>query len=185
MTDLSGIGSRTDRGYNTTTYSGLPFWPLDPRTEDVRLEDIAHSLSNQCRFNGHCKQFYSVAQHSVLASFYVPEEYAVEALLHDAAEAYVGDMIRPLKAMVPEFVAIDDRVDAVIRQRFGLPAKMSEPVIKIDMILCATERRDLLVDHPSVDWGSLPLPLDRKIVPYSPQLSKEVFLERARELGVE
>src|SRR5689334_10911717 len=83
------------RGYNMTTFSGEPFWPLDPQPEDIRIVDIAHALSLQCRFNGHTKFHYSVAQHSLIMSFNVPLQFALEALLHDAAEAYIGDLIRP------------------------------------------------------------------------------------------
>lgn len=79
------------------TYSGGQFWPLDPRVEEVHLADIAHPLAMTCRYGGHVRWFYSVAEHSVLVSLYVPPEYAKEALLHDASEAYVGDLIRPLK----------------------------------------------------------------------------------------
>jgi len=78
-------------------FSGGTFDILNPRAEDVRIEDIAHALSQQCRFTGHTKTFYSVAQHSVLASTLVAAPDELWALLHDASEAYMGDMNRPLK----------------------------------------------------------------------------------------
>lgn len=108
-------GPRTDRGYNQTTASGYPFWVLDPRPEDIRIEDIAAHLSRICRFGGALKddvpnipplrsmvfvETYSVAQHSVLVSRNVHQEFALEALLHDAAEAYVGDVIKPIKLLL-------------------------------------------------------------------------------------
>ena len=79
------------------TFTGRAFYVLDPRPEDVDIEDIAHALSMQCRFAGHCREFYSVAQHSVTASWLVPPEDALWGLLHDAAEAYVVDLPRPIK----------------------------------------------------------------------------------------
>ena len=98
---ITGIGADNGRGYKITTYSGKPFFPMDPRPEEIRIEDIAHSLSMQCRFNGHTKWFYSVAQHcSIMAEAMMSDgyaEYAFEALMHDAAEAYIGDLIRPVK----------------------------------------------------------------------------------------
>jgi hypothetical protein len=86
-------------GHFMHTASTLPYYPLDPRAEDVRIEDIAQALAYQCRFNGMVKggRFYSVAEHCVLCSYLGPEEEALERLLHDAAEAYLGDIIRPIK----------------------------------------------------------------------------------------
>ena len=120
-------GADTGRGLNQTTASGKPFWVGDPRPEDVRIEDIAAQLSRICRFGGALKdgeggfsygswgqynysvyEIYSVAQHCVLVSRNVPPEYALEGLLHDAAEAYIGDMIKPIKSqLVPDWEAID------------------------------------------------------------------------------
>lgn len=116
-------GAKSRRGYNQTTASGRAFWSLDPRPEDVRIEDIAAQLSRICRFGGALKpgvSFYSVAQHSVLVSYNVPEEYALEGLLHDAAEAYVGDVIKPIKsALVPEYDAVYVMLRDAMRERGG------------------------------------------------------------------
>lgn len=101
-------------------YSGAAFYPLDPKPEDIHILDIGHALSLICRFGGHVKRFYSVAEHSVLVSKMVPDQWRLRALLHDAAEAYIGDMIRPLKRDMPEYQEAEDRIWEAICQRFGL-----------------------------------------------------------------
>lgn len=183
---LEGIGRDDGRGHIVATASGLPFWPMDPRVEDIRLSDIAHGLSMLVRFNGAVHTFYSVAQHSVIMSRALDydRDLAREALLHDGAETYVGDLIRPVKAHCPDWCAIDARIDAVIRIRFGLPETMSEAVRQADMRMFATERRDLLTVHQSVDWGALPEPYDAPIIPVGWAKAKALFLDRAAELGV-
>ncbi|TKI02119.1 HD family hydrolase, partial [Martelella alba] len=126
-----------------TTFSGRHFDYADPDINSICITDIIHALSNECRYAGHCSQFYSVAQHSVLTSMIVPPAFALEALLHDAAEAYCKDIPAPLKRLLPDYHAVENRVDAVIRRRFGLPEAMSPEVKRADLIMLATERRDL------------------------------------------
>src|SRR5438128_12538670 len=84
------------RGDWMQTYTGRAFYPLDPRLDDICIEDIAHALSMLCRYGGQCQEFYSVAEHSVLMSYAVNPQHALWALLHDATESYMGDLIRPL-----------------------------------------------------------------------------------------
>ncbi|MHC0464558.1 HD family hydrolase [Kosakonia cowanii] len=128
------------------TFTGKRFDYLTATVDDIDIEDIANALSNVCRFNGHLPEFYSVAQHSVLCSLIVPVEHAFEALMHDAAEAYVQDIPAPLKALLPDYRRIEDQVDDLIRNKFGLPAEHT-PVIKYaDLTMLATERRDLDID---------------------------------------
>ncbi len=107
-----------------TTFSGRRFDYINPDIYSIRISDIAHALSNECRYAGHCPQFYSVAQHSILTSMIVPPALALEALLHDAAEAYCKDIPSPLKRLLPDYQIIEGRVDALIRSNFGLPEKM-------------------------------------------------------------
>ena len=90
-------------------FTGKKFWPLDPKSEEVDIKDIAHSLAFQCRFNGHSNYFYSIAQHSVIVSKIVSKDQAFAALLHDAAETYIGDMVSPLKRFMPEFKEIENK----------------------------------------------------------------------------
>jgi hypothetical protein len=168
--------------------SGKKFWIFDPRSEDVDIEDVAHHLSLICRFGGAVKQFYSVAEHCVRVSRAVPPEYALEALLHDAAEAYLGmDVIRPIKrrqGIGPVLVEIEDRIQLVIRQKWGLPHFLSIDVAAADNVLLVTERRDLLVQTSDV-WvedEDAHRPLDEVIRPWSSELAADVFLHRFRQL---
>jgi hypothetical protein len=109
MTDQS-LGTRGwHRGGWMQTFTGRQFFPMDPRPEEVDPTDIAHALSLLCRYNGHVDRFYSVAEHCVHLSYVVPPEHALWALLHDATEAYVGDMISPLKIHMPGYRAAEDR----------------------------------------------------------------------------
>lgn len=106
------------RGDWIQTYSGRAFYPLAPYPQDVCIEDIAHALSQLCRFGGHCRRFYSVAEHSVLLSRVVVPEFQLWALLHDASEAYLVDVPRPIKKQLPAYVEAERRVMAAICARF-------------------------------------------------------------------
>lgn len=163
------------------TYTGRQFWPLAPRPGDIDIADIAHSLSLQCRFNGHCRSFYSVAQHSVLVSHAVPAEFALWGLLHDAAEAYVSDLPRPLKATAPDFRAAEDRVLQAIATQFGLSWPMPDAVAHADDALLATELRDLMAPPPE-PWGLPVPPLAEAITPVAAEVARQLFLTRFAEL---
>jgi len=113
------------------------------------IEDIAHSLSLQCRFNGHCKEMYSVADHSLHVSARC--EHKLWGLLHDAAEAYVGDIITPLKRNCPFLKETEDRILEAIAVRFNLPWPVPAEVEDVDLRMWATEQRDLMC-KPLFDW---------------------------------
>lgn len=185
---LEGIGQDNGRGYNQYTISGTPFFPADPRPEEIHLEDIAHALAMQCRFNGHTREFYSVAQHSCLFAEILIEtdqDMAREALMHDAAEAYIGDLVRPVKAACPDWQKIDEHLDVVIRARFGLLPYMPDLIREMDLRMAVTERRDVLKPAPAIDWGVVPEPFDFKIIPVSPLEAKSQFLRLARKLEID
>lgn len=101
------------------TRSGKRVTFLDPKPDDIDIRDIAYSLANQCRFNGHCSAFYSVAEHSVHVSSLLPRELQLGGLLHDAAEAFVGDIPSPIKQFVPNLRDIEDSIVRVIFEKFG------------------------------------------------------------------
>ena len=155
-----------------------------PDPEAIEIGDIALGLSRECRFSGQTRWFYSVAQHSVLASRIVPEKFALEALLHDATEAYLRDLPYPLKRLVPEYARIEKVFDRVLRKCFGLPEEMSPTVHRADRILLATEKRDLMPDD-GTPWPILEgiEPLPERIVPWTPERSMGLFLRRFAELS--
>jgi len=173
------------------TYSGIQFFPMDPRPEEVQLIDIAHALSRICRYGGHCLDWYSVAQHSVMVSHLVPTAFALEGLLHDAEEAYTGDMIRPIKHGLRErtdaFDVMADTLKTTIRIALGLPEIMTADadaaVHAADNHALSTERRDLVRDTGR-EWRvsrEFP-PIAQKIEPMERDAAKAVFFTRFLEL---
>lgn len=165
------------------TASGRKFDPVDPQPDMIDLVDIAAGLSNECRFAGQCRFFYSVAQHSVLVSQLVPQEDAFEALLHDAAEAYIKDIPAPVKRLLPDYRALEARIEGAIRARFGLPADESPSIKHADLVLLATERRDLM-PHGGEDWPMLEgiTPMDKRIRAVHAAQAKSMFMQRALEV---
>lgn len=140
------------------TSSGKLVPIMNPSPDDIDLEDIVHSLPKQCRFNGHCNAFYSVAEHCVrghdLAMEWYGPDIAREFLLHDATEAYVGDCIRPVKRLIPFFEEIEQGFWKAISTKFGLPYIHSEEVHYLDNVMVVWEKRDLLPN--SCHWPNLP-----------------------------
>lgn len=167
------------------TASGAHFDLADPQPDMINVLDIAQGLANECRYAGQCRWFYSVAQHSTLASRIVAPELALEALLHDAAEAYIKDIPRPLKLLLPDYRAIEQRVDAVIRHTFALPERMSTAVKVADLTLLATERRDLMIPDDT-EWEVTRnfIPLDKRIRAQPPRVAESHFVRRLLEIGL-
>jgi uncharacterized protein len=165
------------------THGGFTFDLLRPEESVVAIDDIAHALSNICRFGGHTRVFYSVAQHSVLASYIVEPKHALAALLHDATEAYYTDLVSPLKHLVRAYRSLERRAEAAILSRFGLPPTLPPEVKIADLVMLATERRDLLPDCGG-EWKVLRgvKPLNEQIVPLPPGAAKDLFMRRYQEL---
>lgn len=168
------------------TYTGVVYHPHEPKPEDIRLADIAHALSMICRYGGHARWFYSVAEHSVHVSYLVPQAHALEALLHDAAEAYVGDMIIPLKrhGSMTEFHRIEKMNDLAMRIRFGLPHVESECVKDADTHIRGTEWATLMCPIPHSTGWTEPMVADPEVhlKLWRPTVAEDKFLERYREL---
>ena len=191
------------------TFGNQPFDLLEASPDDIDIEEIARALSQQVRYNGHCREFYSVGQHSVLVSLeieaalrpqlnlfdHTQEDVRVASLwglLHDAAEAYVGDVVSPMKKLMRDhdgdetgqspFDWVEGKIQGIIARRFGLPQEMPAIVKEYDLRLLATERRDLF-GPCSREWRLPYGPLDRRIVPSSSMHAVETeFLRRFERL---
>lgn len=161
------------------TYSGLKVFPLDPKPNQICIEDIAHALSNICRFTGHTRDFYSVAQHSVMVASNVSNASCFWGVLHDASEAYLCDIARPVKIQ-PELKAYreaEDRLMAVICKKFGLPREMPDEVRLADRRALRTEARDLGLY--TKDWDGYVqdvMPFGFAIRPLNPKDAENNFL---------
>lgn len=165
------------------TFTGKKFYPADPKIEDICIEDIAHALSMMCRFTGHCREFYSVASHSVYVSRVCSKENQLYGLLHDASEAYITDVARPVKRLkeLEGYRAIEKSLQKAICQKFGLPEIEPEEVKEADVKMLATEARDLMFPlHP--DWKQPTKPYWFKIDVPLPHEAEIIFLERFKEL---
>ena len=172
------------------TVSGRWVNPFDPDPEQLDPGDIARALANQCRFGGHSHAFYSVAQHSVIVSRLVEErggdaEDVFAALMHDASEAYLGDMPHPLKHRSPlgaAFKQAEQHLEDAIRARFGIRADVPE-IKRADRALLATERRAFSAE--SWHWPELEgvEPLDLELEAWSPDRAAEEFGARFAELA--
>lgn len=156
------------------TYTGKTFQPFEPRVADVSIGDIAHALSMICRWAGHTSSFYSVAQHSVLMAAKAPPALAMQALLHDAPEAYLGDIPRPLKRHMASYVAAEAAVWEVIAKAFDVPEAMHPVVKALDDAILVDERRTLMA--PGLDYGLAGPGLGITIVPWAPARAESEFL---------
>ncbi len=180
------------------TASGRLFWPLDPRTEEVVIQDIAHALSNMVRWTGHVSQFYSVAQHAVMVSELVESvapHLALAALHHDSAEAYLSDICSPTKEFlffhyenyagvqqVDSFHEVENRVEAAIFKALDIPALMpgDRAVIKAaDRAALRLEAEHLMHAFPADDWLHTIGVIDRPWADgVEPALARKQFLYR-------
>ena len=146
------------------TYTGKVFdlKILDP--DSICIEDIAHGLANTARFAGQLPKFYSVAQHSFHVSLSASKENALAALLHDASEAYLGDMPSPFKKLLPDFKEYEDRLMNVIAQKFGFEYPLNSEIKKIDN------------DYLHIEWNALVEKIQPAFIIYSPEEAEKQFL---------
>ncbi len=163
------------------TFTGRRFWPLDPRADEIHVEDIAHALSMQCRYAGHCLRFYSVAEHSVLLAramdLYGDARWA---LLHDASEAYLVDVPRPVKPYLDGYKLAESTVMAAVCQRFGLPPAMPAKVHEADNRIIADERANLSVCEAEWDFEAKPMGIALEF--WAPAEAKAEFLSMFERL---
>lgn len=181
------------------TASGKRFWPLDPREEEVDFNDIAHALAHTCRYGGHVSKFYSVAEHSVLLCRHIREitphptlsrRLGRWALLHDGAEAYFADVIRPVKRFVPALREIEDALDRCVWTRAGLmergaPLAMPAALKQLDSEIIGDEARALFGDErlASAGWSTLPRGLGLEIEGWPPEIAEFYFKSALLELA--
>lgn len=164
------------------TASGLRIDPLNPEPQLMQASDIAHALSNQCRFTGHTREFYSVAEHSVrVASFLLEEldagkDVAFIGLMHDASEAYLSDIARPVKHAAgfgDAYREIEDGLQQALSERFGIPYPYPEIIHFADNALLEAEGRDIMPD--GFEFEAL-LNYPHTITPWEPKMARAQFL---------
>lgn len=166
------------------TFTGEIFYPLSETPGTIRIDDIAHSLSMQCRYTGHCIGFFSVAEHSVHVSDVLKDshgwEMALYGLLHDAGEAYLSDIPRPIKPLLNGYQEAEDNLLGLILKRFGLNDSLPDIVHVIDKSMLAVERDAAMVVVEGMEWelnGIVPLP-SVEIKFWNPRHVEVEFLKR-------
>lgn len=194
---MRGDGLMTEGGPWKETARGLVFRPLEPKPSDFDIEEIALVLSRLVRFGGHTRRdlpTYSVAEHSVRVSHACDPADAMEGLMHDAAEAFLGDVTAPVKEAMramqsswhgsrrSPFDVIEDGIARVLAERFALRWPWPPSVKRADLVLLATEARDLMAPPPQ-PWGLPYGPLPGRIEPWAPEKAEAEFLLRFAELS--
>ena len=168
------------------TYTGRKFSLINPKPEDVDIIDIAYSLSRQCRFNGHTLFFYSVAQHSLLVSQNVSKENEKWGLLHDAAESYIGDIVKPLKNLLGnQLKEIEHNIQYCIAVKFGFARRFTpQEVLEIDQAILHDESLQVMkIPHPD-NWRLFGKPLGIKIQHMTSKDARTNFLYAAKRMGI-
>jgi hypothetical protein len=191
---------QTGAGAWMQTFSGEAYHPVAPHPEEVSIEDIAHALAHQCRYGGHCTKFYSVAEHSFHVSKVIEAKWtgrwmptpapvlvaSLAGLLHDASEAYLVDMPRPVKMQLPDYWKLEDKNMAAIAEKFGLPPMFHHwtHVKKVDCALLADERRQIMTETGVADreWGITEPATGTKVRCWKPATAKRKFLKRFHDL---
>lgn len=171
------------------TFTGRSFYPLDPLADEVAIEDIAHGLAMVCRYGGHTRKFYSVAEHSIACSYYVEPQFALHALLHDATEAYIGDMVRPLKndPSMLEFRQIEALVEVAIAERFDIEWTLeARTAVKVVDDRIIVDEVNALMADPSFLALHYPdlLPLGWEPRTFPPEGAEHWFLSRFNDLTI-
>lgn len=166
-----------------STVSGRFFDLLKPEDYQYDIEEIATALSNICRYTGHVEKFYSVAEHSVLVSHLVPSKLALTGLLHDASEAFCGDVSSPLKRLLPEYKAIEDRVQQSIADYYGLPYPFPPEIHEADKRMYWNERATVAPGPKDTLWHT-EFRAARKVQAsgMTPIMAKRMFLKRFKEI---
>jgi len=173
-----------------TLRSGRKVDVFDLKEDDVDISDIAHALSNLCRWGGHCPYFYSVAQHAVLCSYESNHiETKFEALMHDASEAYMADLPRPIKRRIPQYKEVEDVVLKTIFTKYNINPfsnfEMSDYVHVIDNRILKKEHHSFFVEESNKIEAHIKCDKRRYVECWSPKKAKQEFLKRFKELSDE
>lgn len=183
--ELYAQNSATKDDLSIETASGAVFHINDPKFD---INDIAHALAHQCRYTGHTRYFYSVAEHSVLVAKLVSDLHLgdpFEGLMHDAAEAYLSDIAAPWKVLLPDYKVLEKRIETPLRNHFGLPVTMSDGVKQADWMALFIEAYTLIpskaaawVSPPGLKEQAIQLAHheDYQIFCYAPGSAKQIFL---------
>lgn len=164
------------------TFSGKAFYPETVYEDDIDIIDIAHALGMVCRYSGHAKSFFSVAEHSVIVSHLVPKGFELAGLLHDASEAYLTDVPRPIKPMIPYYKELEENLEKVIFKKYEIPFPVPPEVKEVDNRMLKTEY-DQIMFHGPHEWQFFGEAFENvKIECWSPEVAKQKFLERFYEL---
>lgn len=171
----------TGRGDWIQTAGGRQFWPMDPQPDEVFIDDIAHALSMLCRYGGHCLRFYSVAEHCVLLSRIAEPEFKLWALLHDASEAYLVDVPRPIKPFLHGYSTAEAKIMRAVELRFKLHLGLPDRVAEIDRAILTDERRQIMAPAP-VAWSTDGEPLGVELHCWPPHRARRMFLSAFYDL---
>lgn len=170
------------RGNWLQTYTGKMFFPMDPRPEEIDINDIAGALSKACRYGGHCKHFYSVAEHSVLMSQIAKKDDKLAALLHDASEAYLADIPRPVKPYLENYASIENGIMWAISKKFGFAWPLPPSVKELDNNMLADECQQIMEKIPhrwNMGFGK---PMGVKVQLWAPEQAEAEFLAQFAKL---
>lgn len=156
---------------------------LSPEGFDFRIETVAHALSHLCRYTGHVNRFYSVAEHSVMVSLLVPHHLALEGLLHDASEAFLGDVSSPLKALLPDYKAIEYRVEQALATHFGLEFPYPQQIKDADKRAYLQERQEIAPCRDTLWHTEYRAARKTKAVGLTPEEAARLFMVRYEEVS--
>lgn len=176
-----------DRGRWLQTLTGGRFYPDDPQPKDIRIEDIAGALGRLCRYGGHCLRFYSVAEHCVHIARAAPPEHRLAALMHDASEAYLVDIPRPVKPYLNGYYDLEDRIMTVIAARFRFAWPMPPEVKHLDNAILADERAQNMapMKASNAEWGAIYPPLGVELQFWPPDRAAFEFDDAFRRIMAE
>jgi len=161
------------------THTGKRFYPLNPNPDDIDIIDIAAALSKTCRFGGHTIAWYSVAEHCVHVAKHAAPEYKLTALWHDASEAYLVDVPRPIKLLITNYYSIETKIELAVARKFGITFPLPDPVKLLDSRILSDERDQVMkpTDFSDTEWGNTLAPLGVKINFWGPGEAAMQFLD--------